>query len=94
MGPSFITVTGPTFLFSPFSLSPPEASLLLSLLLLAITEPLHYGGGNPEILNWGEPFTVSIIDVDVVVVGAKKNEGDAEPEFANVDSQQETPASN
>jgi hypothetical protein len=45
--------------------------LLLSLLLSAITEPLHYGGGNPEILNWWEPFTVSIIDVDVVVVGAE-----------------------
>ena len=85
MNPSFITVTGPTFLFSPFSLSPPEASLLLSLLLSAITETLHYSGGNPEILNWWEPFTVSIIDVDVVVVRAEQDEGDAEPEFTNVD---------
>uniref|UniRef100_A0A2N9EUP6 Uncharacterized protein n=1 Tax=Fagus sylvatica TaxID=28930 RepID=A0A2N9EUP6_FAGSY len=49
-------------------------------------KPLHYGGGNSEILNWWEPFTVSIIDVDVVVVGAEQDEGDAEPEFANVDS--------
>jgi hypothetical protein len=37
-------------------------------------------------LNWWEPFTVSIIDVDVVVVGAEQDEDDAEPEFANVDS--------
>ena len=36
-------------------------------------------------MNWWELFTVSIIDVDVVVVKAEKDEGDAEPEFANVD---------
>jgi hypothetical protein len=69
-------------LFSQFSLSPPDAVLLLSLLLSTITEPLHYGGGNPEILNWWELFTVSIIDVNVVVVGAKQDEGEAEPKFA------------
>jgi hypothetical protein len=41
-GSQFITVTGPTFFFSPiFTLSPPEASLLLSLLLSAITEQNH-----------------------------------------------------
>uniref|UniRef100_A0A2N9EZ17 Uncharacterized protein n=1 Tax=Fagus sylvatica TaxID=28930 RepID=A0A2N9EZ17_FAGSY len=55
-------------------------SLSLSLLLSAITEPLHYGGGNPKILNWWEPFTVSIIEVDVVVVGAEQDEGEAEIE--------------
>ena len=49
-----------------FSLS--SKSFSLSLLLSAITEPLHYGGGNPEILNWWEPFTVSIINVNVMVV--------------------------
>ena len=73
-------------LFSPiFSLSPPDVVLLLSLLLSGISQPLRYGGGNPKILNWWELFTVSIIDVDVVVVRAEKDEGDAEPEFANVD---------
>ena len=43
MGPSFITVTGPThFFFLPiFSLSPPFASLLLSPLLSGISWPLH-----------------------------------------------------
>ena len=51
-----------------------------------MTEPLRYGGRNPKILNWWEPFTVSIIDVDIVVVGAEQDKGDAEPEFANVDS--------
>ena len=43
VGPSFITVTGPTrFFFLPiFSLSPPFASLLLSPLLSGISRPLH-----------------------------------------------------
>jgi hypothetical protein len=43
VGPSFITVTGPTRLFflPIFSLSPPFASLLLSPLLSGISRPLH-----------------------------------------------------
>jgi hypothetical protein len=90
VGPSLLPLLGPhVSSFLPhlsLSLSPPDVVLLLSLLLLGISRPLRYGGGNPEILNWWEPFTVSIIDVDVVVVGAKQDEGDAEPEFANVDS--------
>ena len=40
----------------------------------------------PEILNWWDPFTVSVIEVDVVVVGVEQDEED-EDEFANVDSQ-------
>ena len=39
----------------------------------------------PEILNWWDPFTVSVIEVDVVVVGVEQEED--EDEFANVDSQ-------
>jgi hypothetical protein len=45
VGPSFITITGPTrFFFLPiFSLFPPFASLLLSPLLSSISRPLHHG---------------------------------------------------
>ena len=80
VGPSLLPLLGPhvsSFLPHFLSLSPPDVVLLLSLLLSAITEPLHYGGGNPKILNWWELFTVSIIEVDVVVVGAEQDEGEA-----------------
>ena len=39
-----------------------------------------------DLENWWDPFTVSVIEVDVVVVGVEQDEED-EDEFANVDSQ-------
>ena len=45
--------------------------------------PIPFESEYPEMLNRWDPFTVSVIEVDVVVVGVEQDED----EFANVDSQ-------
>ena len=51
MDPSFIIITEPMFLFSPFSLSPPDASLLLSLFSLG-----HYRIANHSVQQTYHPY--------------------------------------
>ncbi|GMY06420.1 hypothetical protein FCV25MIE_01659 [Fagus crenata] len=55
-------------------------AFLSSILLFGFVSKVFVNA--EEILNWWELFTVSIIDVNVVVVGAEQDEGEAEPKFA------------
>lgn len=42
--------------------------------------PIPFDNEYPVILNWCEPFTVSVIDVDDVVAGAEEGDGNEELE--------------